>query len=424
MSEASGSHGKREKESAEELLARLTLQEEEEDDFIWEEELPDMLEPAKWLAIVRVHTLKSFSPNALYNDMRAAWNPAKSVTWRKIKANLFTAQFGCLGDWNKAMAEGPWLFRDQAVIMQEYDGFKNPDAFKLDKLSVWAQIHRLPDKFLIEPAVKGLASRIGEVEEIQLKLPAGFFGEFVRVKVKIDIHSKIKRFVTAKKGEERVQYQVKYEKLPIFCFNCGEFGHWHEECGEGEHDEAKFEWGDFVMADNFRFNTAGRGNHGPQRGRGGQWSGGRGRGREPYNPNQSWRFNARPPMQTEQEPSSEGTEQNGGKVVPATGVGVVSIANQGSNKRLSVENITSPRLEVQTGGMRDALEVVTIRDQLLVPPPPPVYVSPRKENKRSKKGLGEDGSAAGKLKTGEDDSNEKTMNATSAGSSEEYRRAQ
>uniref|UniRef100_A0A8I6Y6H3 CCHC-type domain-containing protein n=1 Tax=Hordeum vulgare subsp. vulgare TaxID=112509 RepID=A0A8I6Y6H3_HORVV len=134
------------------------------------------------------------------------------------------------------MSEGPWLIRDRVVIIQEYDGFKNPDSFKLDKLVVWAQIHRLPDKFLIEPAVRGLASRIGDVEEVQLKLPTGFFGEFVRVKVKIDINAKIKRFVTAKKGNERVMYQVKYEKLPTFCFHCGEFGHWHEECGKGERD--------------------------------------------------------------------------------------------------------------------------------------------------------------------------------------------
>ena len=49
---------------AEELLARLTLQEEEEDDFVWEEELPDLMEPAQWLAIARVHTSKTFSPNA------------------------------------------------------------------------------------------------------------------------------------------------------------------------------------------------------------------------------------------------------------------------------------------------------------------------------------------------------------------------
>ncbi|KAI5000470.1 hypothetical protein ZWY2020_005059 [Hordeum vulgare] len=119
------------------------------------------------------------------------------------------------------------VLRDHVVILQEYDGFKNSDTMKLDKLAV-AQIHWLSNKFLIEPVVKLLASRIGEVEEVQLKLRAGFFGEFVRVKVLIDINAKIKRFVTAKKGDERVQYQVKYEKLPTFCYNCGEFGHWHE----------------------------------------------------------------------------------------------------------------------------------------------------------------------------------------------------
>ena len=77
MAETRSSQGRQEKEAAEDLLARLTLQEEEEDEFIWEEELPDMAEPARWLAIARVHTPKTFSPNALYNDMRAAWNPAK-----------------------------------------------------------------------------------------------------------------------------------------------------------------------------------------------------------------------------------------------------------------------------------------------------------------------------------------------------------
>lgn len=91
MAASSSSQGQRGKETAEELLARLNLQEEEDDDFVWEEELPDLGEPAKWLAIARVHTPKSFSPNALYGDMRAAWNPARPVVWRKIKSNLFTA---------------------------------------------------------------------------------------------------------------------------------------------------------------------------------------------------------------------------------------------------------------------------------------------------------------------------------------------
>ncbi|KAF7054677.1 hypothetical protein CFC21_062316 [Triticum aestivum] len=270
MAASSSSQGRRGKETADELLARLNLQEEEDDDFIWEEELPDLGVPAKWLAIARVHTPKSFSPNnALYGDMRATWNPTRTVVWRKIKDSLFTAQFGCLGDWNKAMLEGPWLFRDHAVIMKEYDGFKKPESVVLDKLSVWAQIHVLLDNFLIERAVRGLASRIGEVEEVQLKLPAGFCGEFVRVRVKIDINAKIKCFVTGTKGEERVRYEVKCEKLPIFCYNCGEFGHWHEECGDGVHDESTFEWGEFVLANNVSFRPVGRGNFGTQQGRGG-----------------------------------------------------------------------------------------------------------------------------------------------------------
>lgn len=294
--ETSGSQGGAKKENVAELLARLNLQEEEDDDFVWEDEVIDKIEPAMWLAIARVHTPKTFSPSALYADMRSAWNPAKPIVWRRINENLFTAQFGCLADWKKAMFDGPWLFHGHGLIMAEYDGFKHPETVKLDRLAVWAQIHKLPDNYLCDAVVRGMSKRIGEVEEIQLKLPAGFFGEYVRVRLKIDVTAKIKRFVSATKAGEKIYYQVKYEKLPTFCHNCGEFGHWYEECGDGDHDESKFEWGDFILADNrrTRLGEAGRGN---MEGRGGGRSSpggfrGRGRGRDTHEQMSSWRFNA------------------------------------------------------------------------------------------------------------------------------------
>ncbi|KAE8801704.1 hypothetical protein D1007_22742 [Hordeum vulgare] len=156
MADSSGSWKIQRRESAKELLAQLTLQEEEEYDFVWEEEVPDMVELAKWLAIARVHTPKTFSPNALYGGMRAAWNPAKLVVWRKIKDNILTTKFGCLGNWNNAKFEGTWFLREEAVIMEEYDGFKNPDTIKLDKLALWVQIHCLSNNFLTESTMKGL----------------------------------------------------------------------------------------------------------------------------------------------------------------------------------------------------------------------------------------------------------------------------
>ena len=65
--------------------------------------------------------------------------------------------------------------------------------------------------------------------------------------MKLDVTKKLTRFVSFSKEGKTEFYQVKYEKLPTFCNFCGMIGHWHEECGDGVHDEAKFEWGSFIF---------------------------------------------------------------------------------------------------------------------------------------------------------------------------------
>lgn len=131
--------------------------------------------------------------------MRSAWNPAKNVVWRKIDDNLFTVQFGCLGDWNKAMNLGPWLFRYQGVILEEYDGFEDPGSIEQNKLAVWARVLRLPDNYLHEVVIKGMCRPMGEITEVQIKLPARYIGELVRVRVKIYVRKKLVRFVSITK---------------------------------------------------------------------------------------------------------------------------------------------------------------------------------------------------------------------------------
>jgi hypothetical protein len=115
------------KEDVDKLLERLNLHEEADDGFVWEDEAPDPQMKAKWLAVAKVHTDRGFSPSALYANMRSAWNPMKEVVWRMLEDNLFSVQFGCLADWDKAMNMGTWLFRNNyALMMEEYDGFQKP----------------------------------------------------------------------------------------------------------------------------------------------------------------------------------------------------------------------------------------------------------------------------------------------------------
>ena len=235
--EGSSRSGRGEDPSA--LLERLHLEENELDDMIWEEEVDNSTEKPKWLAIARVLTMKSFSQGALIADMKAAWTPAQQVTWRRINPNLFSIQFLCLADWKKAMHQGPWEFRGfGALIMAEYDGFSNPESIKLNRLETWCQIHKLPDVVLMNGIfVKNMAKRIGEVEELQIKLPSGYIGQFIRVRVKLDVDQKLTRFVSFTRAGKTEFFQVKYERLPLLCHACGKLGHWHEECGSGEFED-------------------------------------------------------------------------------------------------------------------------------------------------------------------------------------------
>jgi hypothetical protein len=97
----------------------------------------------------------------------------------------------------------------------------------MDRVTVWAQIHKLPDNYLKEHVIRGMARGVGEVTEVQIKLPASFIGSFVRLKVKLDVNKKLSRFVSMTREKKKEFYQVKYEKMPDFYAHCGMIGHWY-----------------------------------------------------------------------------------------------------------------------------------------------------------------------------------------------------
>jgi hypothetical protein len=217
--------------------------------------------------------------------MNTAWSPAKAIKFRALEGNLFTVQCSCLGDWLKVTKEGPWLFRQNAVVIEPYDGLCSPDSINLNFIDVWLQVHKLPDGYRKKSLITNLVEKkVGKVSEVETDL-AGV-GNFVRVRVKIDVRNPLARFVTISRGGQREFYKIQFEKFPKFCGACGMLGHTHLECGTGEHDLTKLKWGDFLKADRETW----RGRRVLMGGRGDGWSGrrgrrdvgGRGRGRGEY----------------------------------------------------------------------------------------------------------------------------------------------
>jgi hypothetical protein len=255
----SSDQGRKKRESLEEMLLRLGIEEDAADDLVFEEEETAPKEGIKWMALARVHTDNFFSPQTFEQHMRFAWSPAKEVKFQALEENLFTIQCSCLGDWIKLEEEGPWLFRQHAVIIEKYDGLTDIDVVDLNFIAVWIQIHKLPVGYTKVPLITNLTKKkIGKVVMVEKDISG--VCNFVTVRVKIDVRKPLGRFVSLSRAGKREIYQVKYEKMPKFCGVCGMLGHSHLECGTGEHDVDKMEWGDWLKAD---WDTwRGRGNRG------------------------------------------------------------------------------------------------------------------------------------------------------------------
>jgi hypothetical protein len=106
---------------------------------------------------------------------------------------------------------GPWNFRGNPVLIEEYDGFTKPSAIELFFFDIWIQIHDLPVGFA--PMIKSLASKVAKFIASE-GVSNDFEENFYRVKVKLDVRTQLRSFVTVVRAEKRETFLVKYEKLP------------------------------------------------------------------------------------------------------------------------------------------------------------------------------------------------------------------
>jgi hypothetical protein len=236
------------------MMKNLGLREEDLDDVIFEEEPTPPPESTRWLAIARVHTSREYSDFWLYKNLRSAWDLAQEVKIRSLDKNMYTMQFHCLGDWDKVMEGGPWVFRGHPVILAPYDGFTKPSEIPLNKFKIWIQIHDLPDGF--KPMLGSLAAKVGEVV-VSEPVSGDFPGNFFRVRVWLYVLKPLKNHVSMIRAQRRQIFLVKYERLPDWCAFCGMIGHLYTEHGDGIHPSSSLVFKDLKAT--WAIRSAGRG---------------------------------------------------------------------------------------------------------------------------------------------------------------------
>ncbi|KAK1618025.1 hypothetical protein QYE76_023542 [Lolium multiflorum] len=230
------------------MFSHLELNEDELDDVVISaEDATEYQEAARWLAIGRVHTNRSFSADALFAKLKVVWNLSRDPICREAGENLFIFQMHCLGDWKKVVHQGPWTFRGWGVLIEDYDGLSDPESFEFGGIHVWAQIHGFSELYLKQEVLDDLTRRVGKVREVQMFPKLFFEGNYARFQVRIDITRPLMRFVSLTLPEGKRRLPVKYEKIPFFCKRCGLLGHDHEECGDGVWTEQQLQYGTWML---------------------------------------------------------------------------------------------------------------------------------------------------------------------------------
>ncbi|KAE8799459.1 hypothetical protein D1007_25230 [Hordeum vulgare] len=145
------------------------------------------------------------------------------------------------------MQQGPWLFRNMAVLFVPYDGFTKGEEVSIIYMPIWLRIHKLSDGYCRHALIVKLLRAAGEVLETRINGKSR--GDYVRVRVKHDIRKPLAKFMSIVKDKTRNVFAVRYEKLARFCSACGIIGHEHKECGDGVFEEKDLKFGSYLYAD-------------------------------------------------------------------------------------------------------------------------------------------------------------------------------
>jgi sporulation protein YlmC with PRC-barrel domain len=238
--------------------------------------------------------------------------------------------------------------------------------FFFNGMHVWAQIHGISELYRKTEVVDDLARRIGKVKEVQMNPKPFFEGNYVRIRVRLEIAKPLMRFVSLSvTGIGRKRFAVKYEKIPYYCKQCGLLGHDHEECGDGVWEEKQFQYVEWMIAKR----RASQAMPEPRRFvprapiRGG-WSG-RGGGK------------AQVPRKRSSGDTALDDEEEMKDIAESPLKKVSEIAMEEEN----TQNNVRKKLDLGAPKNSENAASPTATDRVTVPPPPPEYIPPRERMK-------------------------------------------
>lgn len=166
--------------------------------------------------------------------MKRARRPIKSLNFCNPSPSFILNEFSASRDKAYVIREGPWSFDKHLVLINEVKGTLKTHQIKFTRASFWICLHNLPLMARNESMGRMIGNNIGESFEVDIDEDEMTWGELMRIRVNINMTKPLPRGKKINVGTEKPSWiYFSYDRLPNFCYYCGQLGHGFKNCAKG-----------------------------------------------------------------------------------------------------------------------------------------------------------------------------------------------
>ncbi|XP_059436731.1 uncharacterized protein LOC132169771 [Corylus avellana] len=257
------------------LWGKLTLMEEEDVRLgISENGIAPLVDRGNACVVGKLLADRTVGKEIVKTPLLRAWQPTGRVSFKTLGPNLFLIDFEHEWDKSRIMEGRPWTFDGHLVSLLDFDGITPPSQLHFEKAAFWIRMYNLPLACMGKAIGQQIGASVGEVEEVDVDEDGVGWGEYLRVRVTLDLAKPLSRGRTITLRNNTLWVPFQYEKIPKYCFRCGVIRHGTRGCvrvggqrAYGRETEPEFGPWLRVPSPNRRRGTGGGWNHGGKWGR-------------------------------------------------------------------------------------------------------------------------------------------------------------
>ncbi|KAE8658505.1 hypothetical protein F3Y22_tig00116971pilonHSYRG00674 [Hibiscus syriacus] len=176
----------------------------------------------------KVFSQKSVDGAALGRVFRAVWGRHKADDILELGDRFFKVKLCSDEVLEVILKRSSWTFDGDLFSLLPYDSMKGLDDYDFNMIAVWVRNYNLPLGYMSKSMGMALGGSIGTVIAVDMR-PVDVGGDFLRVRVEINITKPLRRCVLLGSGKPRA-CPLKFERLPSFCYKFGIIGHSTSVC--------------------------------------------------------------------------------------------------------------------------------------------------------------------------------------------------